>query len=234
MPKELQAPDGIAVSFQLNYWCTAYNKQKVTDRSVLPKTWEDILTDARWRNGAVGLVNRPHLWLTNLHSVYGDSWTDDYMNRLFGTVKPQLRKESGSGMMKLLGLGEFDMMFPAADSLIKREVERGLPIAYHCPDPVPVTDVNIGIFKGSPSPNAARVFVNWALSKEGQLAAYHYAELSPAHIALGGQKSLMAFPEETHGRKYAFRNQAVARETPRIIAAWNRLWLAGGGPAEEN
>jgi ABC-type Fe3+ transport system substrate-binding protein len=153
--------------------------------------------------------------------------------RVFSTLKPQLRKESSSGMMKLLGLGEFDFMFPAADSLIKREVDRGLPIAYHCPDPVPVTDVNIGIFKGSPSANAARVFVNWALSKEGQLAAYHYAELSPAHVELGGQRTLMAFPDEIIGKKFAFRNQAVARATPDILAAWNKMWLASGGPNED-
>jgi ABC-type Fe3+ transport system substrate-binding protein len=232
MPQGLQAPDGIAVSFQLNYWCTAYNTKKAENRANLPKTWDDLLTNAYWRGGPVGLVNRPHLWITNLYGVYGDAWTDDYMSRVFSTLKPQLRKESGSGMMKLLGLGEFELMFPAADSLIKREVGRGLPIAFHCPDPVPATDVNIGIFKGSPSANAARVFVNWALSKEGQLAAYKYAELSPAHVALTGQKALMAFPDEIVGKKIAFRNQAVAKETPRIIAAWNKLWLTGGGPSE--
>ncbi|HEX9837495.1 MAG TPA: extracellular solute-binding protein [Alphaproteobacteria bacterium] len=233
MPKELQAPDGISVSFQLNYWCTAYNTAKVKNKANLPKRWEDLLTNPRWRGGAVGLVNRPHLWLTNLWGVYGDKWADDYMKGVFGEMKGQLRKESGSGMMKLLGIGEFDLMFPAADSLIKREFDKGVPIAYHCPEPVPVTDVNIGIMKGSPNANAARVFVNWALSKEGQLAAYHYAEYSPAHTALAGQRALMAFPDEVIGRKLAFRTQAVTRETPRITQAWNKMWVAGGGGGEE-
>src|SRR5713226_1354203 len=57
-PEGTTDPDGLWVGMHLRYWCMTYNT-KAVKKEDLPKRWEDLLTNPVWRNGNLGLGNRP-------------------------------------------------------------------------------------------------------------------------------------------------------------------------------
>jgi ABC-type Fe3+ transport system substrate-binding protein len=107
----------------------------------------------------------------------------------------------------------------------------GAPISYHCPEPVPAAVSEMGILKGAPNINAARVFVNWFLSMEGQIAQYVSDYAPPVHKNLQ-RKELIPFAEQIVGKKDTFRDPVVELEIqPKLLAVWDDLWLRSGGKA---
>jgi ABC-type Fe3+ transport system substrate-binding protein len=174
-----------------------------------------------------------NVWLAELWGLKGDGWGEPYMHKLFDVLKPQYRKENLSMTPKLAGLGEYDLALPAGDGIVAGYEKEGLPIGYHCPSPVPAYMAWIGILKGNPHPNGAKLFVNWLLSKEGQLAVAWADDAVPAHKDLA-RKELMSYPEEVLGKPVAPLSQAVLDKMPDIAAKWHAAWSAavtgsGGG-----
>ena len=163
----------------------------------------------------------------------GEAWARDYMEKLFHVVKPQIRKERLSVTPKLAALGEFDLTIPGGDFIVKSFQDQGVPVAFHCPTPVPVTAAMMGILRGNPHPNASLIYVNWQLSKEGQLADNWGDNFIPSHKALQ-RKEFIPFPEEVIGKEQAPLTPAVLDEMPKIIAAWHKYWVesGGGGPGK--
>jgi iron(III) transport system substrate-binding protein len=230
-PDELKDTNGTWVGHQLNYWCSAYNKEKVA-ASDLPATWEGFLDGAKWGQGRIGMGNRPNLWLLPLSDVKGRAWAEDYARRLFVEVKPQLRKEGMNAMLKLVGIGEFDVAIPVAQYRLGGSFGNDA-VAWHCPDPVPTTVQVIGAVRQSPYPNAARLYVNWLLSREGQIAQYDAVGAAPSHPALQSPQFL-PFADQLVGKQKAFRSpELIANDWPALLAAWNKLWEGLGGNARQ-
>ncbi len=67
-----------------------------------------------------------------------------------------------------LEAGEFDATPTAYGYMAQQEKKDGKPIDFRNPSPLFVTLNPIGIAKNAPHPKAAKVFVDWLLSKEGQ------------------------------------------------------------------
>jgi len=227
----LRDPKGTFISYQVVNWCTSYNVNKIK-KADLPKTWDELLTDPKWRGGRVGIANRPQLWLAMLWTHKGGDWTRNYMKQVFTTLKPQLRKEAINGMMKLASIGEFDLAIPSAGYRVAIQVKRGAPIAFHCPEPVPTSSSPVGIFAGAPQINGARVFVNWLMSKEGQIALYSSTGSRPAHSGLADLEGVLPYPEAVKGKKMAVRTlETLTRDMKPMYKAWNKAWADAGGPA---
>jgi ABC-type Fe3+ transport system substrate-binding protein len=221
-PNDLKDANGTWAGHQLNYWCTAYNKDKVA-ASDMPKTWEGFLDRARWGNDRIGIGNRPNLWLLPLSDVKGRVWAEDYARHLFAEVKPQRRKEGMNAMLKLVGIGEFEVAIPVAQYRLGGAYGTEA-IGWHCPDPVPTTVQVIGLVKQSPYPNAARLYVNWLLSREGQIAQYDAVGAAPSHPALQSPQFL-PFADQLEGKQKAFRSpELIANDWPALLATWSKLW----------
>ena len=83
--------------------------------------------------------------------------------------------------------------------------------------------------KGAPNINAARMFVNWFLSKEGQIAQYSADYAPPVHKELQ-RREFVPFADEILHKKDAFRDPAIEVEIqPKLLAYWDELWLKSGG-----
>jgi len=227
VPEELTTADGTGASYRLQHWCISYNTKKLT-KTDMPKTWNDLVRDPKYRNGRAGMAGNLHLWLPPLWGVYGDKWLDEYMPALFHDLKPQLRKERLSMTSQLAALGEFDLTFPAPDFLVRTLEDKGMNVSLHCPDVVPSTTAFLGILRGNPHPNAARLFANWLLSKEGQIANYRADAFIPVHKDLR-RKEFMPYPEETAGKRIASNVAVVRNKTPEIVAEWRKLWMSASG-----
>lgn len=227
VPEIAKDPDGFYVGMNVHYWCMAYNT-KFVKKEELPKKWEDILNNPKWRGGNLALGNRPQLWALNLWKSKGESWTKDYMTRLITEVKPQIRKEGLNALVDLLAAGEFHAVFPALDARAQQKVEIGAPVGFTCPEPAPVAPEDLMILRGAANPYAARVLVNWLLSKEGQIAYYAAKFYVPVHKDLQ-RRELLLFPDDLLGKEISYRDPILERDVnPKLIEFWNGLVLRGG------
>lgn len=220
-------PDGRWIGARLRYWCMSYNTSLVP-KEKLPRQWVDLLTDPHWRNGNLALVNRPQLWLLMLQGEFGDGWAQDFMKRLFSEVRPQQRKEGANAMLALAVAGEYHASLPAADYRTKQYADRGAPLSWHCPEPIPMAVSQMGILKGNPHPNAARMWVNWLLSKEGQIAQFRGDLATPVHRDLQ-LPEFVAYPEQIKGRKIAVRVPDLLVEIDKLNKDWMQHWTRVGG-----
>ena len=132
---------------------------------------------------------------------------------------------------QLNNLGEFDLGVPAGDFIYKVQQDRGMAIDVHFPEPVPTTAAPVGILTGNPHPNASRLFVNWLLSKEGQIALHVYDAEIPSHKALPADR-FQSYPKELAGKKLAPSSAEVVRHIPFLMEKWHKLWIAAGGKVE--
>ncbi len=187
-------PAGLWATERVTYWCMAYNTDMVK-ASDLPKDWDDILTNPFWRNGNFALGNTPAGWLPVLHQAKGIAWTKDFITRLFVDVKPQRRNEGRDASVQLTAAGEQAAVVPAGDYRVRGFAARGAPVSFHCPSIVPMEQVQIGILRGSPAPNGAKIFLNWFLSKEGQLGLFVGTGAESAHKDLQ-RAEFLSYPGE--------------------------------------
>ncbi|MBS0549633.1 MAG: extracellular solute-binding protein [Proteobacteria bacterium] len=144
-------------------WCIAYNTQLVKNA---PKTWMD-LTKPEYKGKQIGQVVGPS---------GGTTWTrimferqvlgDDYWKKQAET-QPVLFP-SGAPTSDSLVRGEISIA-PLLYNIIYTKIVEGAPAeTLFAPEGVPIIPYADGITKTSKSPNAAKLFMNWRLSKEGQ------------------------------------------------------------------
>ena len=226
---KMRDKDGLWVGEKLKYWCMAYNTTLLKEKD-LPKRWEDILTTKILHKGNIGISNRPHNWILPLWNTNGEAWTRNFIHGLFSTARPQLRKEGARALVVLTIAGEFHAAIPATPYRVAGYAKKGAPIGWHCPEPVPVTISTLVVIKGGRAPYAAKVFINWFLSKEGQLAQYFASSGSPVHAELQ-DKGLVRYASTIKGKKTAVRTpESLIREFPKVQKVWNKAWARAGGP----
>jgi iron(III) transport system substrate-binding protein len=223
IPKEIQDPEGFWVAPRLRYWCMTYNTGKVT-AAELPKTWDDLLTAKHLFNGRIGLVNRPNNFMIMLWGAKGPEWSKNFMEKLFTEVKPQFRKEGTDNVIGLVAAGEMDVALPTHDQRSFQYQEKGAPVSWHCPEPVPLSFSAMVVFNKNPHPNAAKLYVNWFLSKEAQIAQFLSDSSPPIHKDLQDPRFLV-YPKEIIGKQVAPRSPKLLEEDmPKVAEIWDALW----------
>jgi len=229
LPGEYVDKDGTWASYAQSYRCMSYNTTKVKKED-LPQKWDDLLTNPRWRGGKIGLTNNPNAWLLNLWAALGETWGDNFTRRFFEIDRPQRRKEGMNAVTGLTVAGELDASIPAPERAVAKFIARGAPIDYHCPEPVPITLSQIVMLEKSPHKNASRLFINWLLSREGQLMQYTEAFAVPVHKAL--QSPIFTpFADTILGKPISVRDDAMiegAMQT-KMLGVWNGYWTALDG-----
>jgi iron(III) transport system substrate-binding protein len=144
-------------------WSIAYNTELVKNP---PKSWAD-LTKPEYGKGMIGQVIAPS---------GGTTWTrvlferkvlgDDYWAKQAAT-KPQLYP-SGAPASDALVRGEVSIAV-LLYNIVWTKKRDGAPVEiFFPPEGVPVNPYASGIPKTAANPNAAKLFLNWCLSEEGQ------------------------------------------------------------------
>ena len=230
VPEGFKDPNGLWVGTHLRHWSMAFNKNKVKEQD-MPKTWDELLTNPIWRNGNLALGNRPQLWMLQLWRNKGEQWAKDYLTKMFTEVKPQLRKEGMNAMIDLLGAGEYYATVPSAEYRTYQAVLEGAPVLWWSPEPIPLATSELTVLKKATNPYSARIFSNWLLSKEGQVAQYVSDFAPPVHKDMR-DPAWLPFADKIVGRPTALR-YPEDEETiqPKLLEFWEQLWLKGGGTA---
>ena len=74
----------------------------------------------------------------------------------------------------MVGQGRVPVLIGGVDAIVEQRMSQGVPIAIADPRQIregsDLSPANgaLGLFNRAPHPNAAKVFINWLLSKEGQ------------------------------------------------------------------
>jgi len=144
-------------------WAIAYNSALIKNP---PKTWMD-LTKPEYKGKQIGQVIAPS---------GGTTWTrvmferqvlgEDYHRRQ--AALDNVLFPSGAPMADALVRGEI-VLGPLVYNIAFNKIKEGAPIeAVFPPEGVPLIAFADGIPKTARNPNAARLFMNWRLSAEGQ------------------------------------------------------------------
>lgn len=217
------ADDGSWIAHKIGFRCMGYNTDLVK-KSDLPKTWDDLLTNPIWRNGKLALSNNPNAWLLALWSEKGEAWGKDYTNRLFTELKPQQRKEGMMAVTALAVAGEFYASIPAPERRVEQYAQKGAPISYHCPEPVPITLSQIVMLEKAEHKNGARIFINWLLSREGQILQYVANASVPVHKGLQDSR-FVPFAETITGKPSIARGEDMFGDLEQTMdQTWNAHW----------
>ena len=156
------------IGARLRYYCLAYNT-KLVKKSDLPKTWEDLATNTALRDRKTALWWGVGSWLMPLWGAKGPEWTTQFIHDIYGKLKAERRKEGMTALTKLTAAGEFKATLAVAAYMVTRISKKGASVGFHCPDTVMVNATITAVLKGSPNTHAAKLFLNWLLSLEGQL-----------------------------------------------------------------
>jgi ABC-type Fe3+ transport system substrate-binding protein len=228
IPERMRSTEGDWASVRLRYWCMSYNPNLIS-KAEMPKTWENLLTTPKLGDGKLALWRGVSSWLLPLWNAKGEAWTTDYIHQLFAKVRPQRRKEGARALVKLVIAGEFNASLASAEYQVKELQSQGAPVGFHCPDVVPITASTLGILRNNPDPYASRLFINWLLSKEGQVAQY-VAEGSPPVDGELQKLGLMPFPEEIAGKEIAFRSpELLDDDIKAMFRVFTPLWESSAG-----
>ena len=140
-----------------------YNTAMIPEKD-RPRDWPELL-DPKWK-GKFGIDEEEFEWYGTLIDYWGREKAAKYM-RALAAQQPTLRR--GHNLLaQLLAAGEFPVaiVFPFEIEQLKR---RGAPVEWsNASDPI-VTSINVVAHTvKAPHPNAAKVFINYILSEEGQ------------------------------------------------------------------
>ncbi len=156
-------PNGYWASYYVNTMVSAYNTKLVALKDV-PQRWEDLL-DPRWK-GNIAFFEEEYEWYANFLKVVGRDKGLAFMRRF---AKQELQYRGGhTQMVQLLAAGEFPLMAVAFAPRVSVVKAGGAPVDWVPLDPVFSNPIGMGIYKWAQHPNAAKLFIDFMLSREIQ------------------------------------------------------------------
>src|ERR1041385_3040534 len=156
-------------------WALGYNTKQIKKEDA-PKTYE-ALANPKWKGGKLSMDTEGYMVLQGLMGAWGREKAIDYMKKL-AALDPVMSR-GNTERVALAGAGQYDLILASAHT-IERETFKGAPLAGIPPAPAgaapevlprapPVTEIDPQMVGSkAPHPNAARLFMDYILSKEGQ------------------------------------------------------------------
>ncbi len=163
----LSKPRGYYGPYHLELIGIAWNKNVVSDAEA-PKGWMDLL-NPKWKGKIATYgpaASSPFAqWYLLPNILPADFW------ERFREQKPR-PYESSAQILDALSTGESPVAFSFNDVRIKTVTDKKLPVKWLWPNEGTVTSTsNIAVMAGARHPNAAKLFLDWYLSQEGQAIA---------------------------------------------------------------
>ena len=160
---ELFDKEGYWTAYYVNSYVLGWNTQLVKKPDV-PKTYEELL-NPKWKGGQISVDTEAYGMLEGLKRVWGKEKAVGYFKRL-AALDPVL-KRGNTERVQLVVAGEYPLIL-AYNQTIQRMASRGAPIDWLPLEPA-VTQVNpVMLAAKARHPNAARLFYDFVLSREGQ------------------------------------------------------------------
>lgn len=161
-PKEFYSKDFDAVSIEFAVYGAAYNTKSISSKDI-PRTWEGML-DPKFK-GKINLEDRMKFFVMNT-AFWGEEKTIAYLKKL--REQNTTFSSGGSATMTLLTAGEFPIALSVMLHSVLREQAKGAPVAWVPINPALVRLAPYIIPRQAPHMNAAKLFLRWLMSPDGQ------------------------------------------------------------------
>jgi iron(III) transport system substrate-binding protein len=157
-------PNGYWTNLYQNTTVIAWNPQRLAADHLKPPTSFADFAKPEWK-GKFGLDTGALNWYMGMlqHDKSGGA---DLAKRI--TANAPVKTTGHTQTIASLEAGEFDATPTAYGYMAYQEKAAGKAVDYSNPPPVFVTLTPIGLAKNAPHPNAARVFIDWMTSRDGQ------------------------------------------------------------------
>jgi iron(III) transport system substrate-binding protein len=162
---ELKDKDGIAHPIYINTNVIQYNT-KLVPKADAPKGYQD-LANPKWK-GKLCLEDSDEEWFMGVMEFMGKEKALSLFKRIAAN-QPAVR--NGHGLLSdLVAAGECYIAINNYGNQVARAQKKGAPTDFVAIEPV-VTIIAPGVISNkAPHPNAAKLYLNWITTKEGQEA----------------------------------------------------------------
>jgi len=153
------------------YGPPVYHNTKMVSLESIRSVWD--LLEPKWKGKMISLWPRANYVSTALLFMYHHPQIGPkFLERFYGDMELTYFSDFRQGT-DWLAAGKYPLCFLCR---LRRAMEQGLPVAevspYHFKEAPGIGSNNgaIALMNSQPHPNAARVFINWYLSRDGQIA----------------------------------------------------------------
>lgn len=163
-------PEGYWTDIWDTYYVIGYNTKKVTKEEA-PRSWEDLLAP-KWI-GKFAMEEEGYEWYAGMLQAMGEEKGKAFMHAL---ARQDIRWRRGLNLMaQLLVTGELSLAMSYAHGIDQKK-KKGAPVEWvTTTDPVIVALHPMGIGAKADHPDAAKLFIDFALSREGQSLIQSFA-----------------------------------------------------------
>ena len=162
--KEFKDKKNLWTSVVLNTSVMVYNTQLLKP-SEYPKSYDDLL-HPRYKGGMISMDTELYLWYAGQLRIRGKEKGLDFMRKL-KAQDPVFRRGRTSQAQAVIA-GEMLVAVEVYGHRAQGFKSAGAPLDWVAIEPVLVLPLPVMLSKNAPHPNAARLFIDFALSKEGQ------------------------------------------------------------------
>ena len=218
-PDLYKDPDGYWIASNLYINTPGYNTALVP-KGTEPHTYQDLL-DPKWRgkiawnalpstSGGIGFVG----------TVLAEMGEQNGMNYLRAFAKQKVANVAAAARQVLdqVIAGEYPIALQIFNHHAVISAKKGAPVDWIKMEPATGTLSVIGIQKNAPHPNAAKLLVDFIISKEGQ-QVYRDADYLTADPAVPALDPALK-PEEGHFRVHFFAPETIESNLPR----WKQIF----------
>jgi iron(III) transport system substrate-binding protein len=163
LPEGAKDPDGFWTNAHSNYKIVAYNSRFVTPAE-LPKTYDD-LTQPKWK-GKILMGSNNYEWFGNMVRIMGEEKGMSLMRNLY--AQNLMLREGNALILQLLLAGEGFVAIAANVDSVEQLKAKGAPIDWLGLEPTISRLHPIAVARTAPHPNAAKLYIDFILSKESQ------------------------------------------------------------------
>ena len=199
IPDDLKDKKGFWTSVYVNSVVLGYNTN-LTKGQPIPRSYNDLLLP-RWKGRKISVDDTYATFLQGLISSWGKDKAVDYLKKL-AEQEPVVMRGS-TVRVQLAAAGEFPLVIAYAN-IIQYLAEKGAPVDWLPLEPAVISVNTVMAGAKSAHPNAAKLFIDFTLSKEGQEKLWDFqripsrsdVEPKPARL-FRGYKRYVVHPEET-------------------------------------
>jgi iron(III) transport system substrate-binding protein len=176
LSEALRDSEGYWSGYAVSPYVLAYNTNLVKEKDV-PISYEHLL-QARWK-GSIAVDNTAYGLLRGLTATWGEDEAVAYLKQL-SDQQPVMARGSITAV-DFLHRGTVSLIIARAPVIQAYRDQHHSPIQWVSLDPVISQVEAVMLSARSPNPNAARLFVDFVLSTEGQTALAGVAQQVPLH-----------------------------------------------------
>jgi iron(III) transport system substrate-binding protein len=213
--------EGLYYPFAIYQLANGYNSDLVSEeeaasleswQGILDPKWKGKAAVGRWGSGPSGMV--PYFYFFKEKDT-------GFWDQLLG--QQPLLFDSAAVMAERLGAGGVSVAFFANDGNLSDQRGRGAPIRWRYADPSLAVYLVQFIAKDAPHPNAAKLWVEWLLSKPGQSVLMKTNGLRTARTDMTDERAITRESWYKAPKSfYAYNLSDVMQSRATIQERWDR------------